>query len=176
MHKTRIPTEYREKGLRCFKKLNISNVSIFLIDCQSNTAQKPWHYETSYVTELSILLSASVWYFLFQYFFFLFLLLFNHFSELVVSNTYWLQWIIIFIFTISILLLQICHRNLKSNIVIWTFNVFWLFYCAAQSKLNITVYLGTINFDCYTRCSLFNKYYYELQSNDYHFEMLAIKT
>lgn len=54
--------------------------------------------------------------------------------------------------------------------------MFWLFYCAAQSKLNITVYLGTINFDCYTRCSLFNNYYYELQSNDYHFEMLAIKT
>ena len=37
MCKTKIPTEYREKAIRCFKKLNISNVSIFLIDCQSYT-------------------------------------------------------------------------------------------------------------------------------------------
>ena len=35
MRKTRIPTEYREKGI-VFQELNISNVSIFLINCQSN--------------------------------------------------------------------------------------------------------------------------------------------
>ena len=37
--KTQIPTEYREKGIRCFKNylFNISILSIFLIDCQSYT-------------------------------------------------------------------------------------------------------------------------------------------
>ena len=35
VRKTRIPTEYREKGI-VFQELNISNVSIFLINCQSN--------------------------------------------------------------------------------------------------------------------------------------------
>ena len=35
--KTKIPTEYREKRYKVFQELNISNASIFLIDCQSYT-------------------------------------------------------------------------------------------------------------------------------------------
>ena len=36
--KTKIPTVYREKGInKVFQNLTISSVSIFLIDCQSNT-------------------------------------------------------------------------------------------------------------------------------------------
>ena len=33
----KIPTEYREKGIRCFQELDLSNVSIFLTDCQYYT-------------------------------------------------------------------------------------------------------------------------------------------
>ena len=35
--KTKIPTEYREKRFKVFQELNISNVSIFITDCQSYT-------------------------------------------------------------------------------------------------------------------------------------------
>ena len=31
--KTKIPTEYREEGTMVFQKLDISNVSLFWIDC-----------------------------------------------------------------------------------------------------------------------------------------------
>ena len=34
---TKILTEYREESINVFQELNISNVSTFLIDCQSYT-------------------------------------------------------------------------------------------------------------------------------------------